>query len=143
MSAAVPTALQHHDTTSRVRRTRAFHRPWRIWIVSLLLLISLAALAGFIGLAIALPVTGSRALGIGSLASLAVFAAARLSAFILSRRLHCSLCHGTVMTDNRCRKHIAAARIPPLTHRATTVLTVLFTLTFSCMYCGTRYRLWK
>ena len=143
MSAAAQTTLHHHDTPVRVRRSRAFHRPWRIWFVSLLLATAFVAFGGFVGLAAALPVTGNRMIGIGSLACLTVFAAARLGAFALSRRLRCGLCHGTVMTDNKCRKHVDASRIRPLSFRATAALSVLFALSFGCMYCGTRYRLWK
>jgi hypothetical protein len=43
----------------------------------------------------------------------------------------------------RCHKHVNAQRLPPLTYRATAVLAVLFTLSFRCMYCGTRFRLRK
>lgn len=143
MSTAASTALQHHDTTGLVRRSRAFHRPGRIWIVSLLLFVAFLAFFGFLALAIALPVMGDRMIGIGSLACLVAFIFARVSAFVLSRQLHCGLCHGAVMSDNKCRKHVHAVHIRPLSYRGTAVLSVLCALTFCCMYCGTRYRLWR
>lgn len=144
MSAAASTSLhQPTDTAARVRRSRAFHRPWRIWFVSLLLALSFVSFCGFIGLAAALPVTGSRLIGVGSLLCLALFIASRLGAFVLSSHLHCGLCRGAVMSEKGCRKHVDAVRIRPLSHRATAVLSVLFTLSFKCMYCGTRFRLWK
>ena len=127
----------------RVRRARTFHRPWRIWLVSLLLLVAFAAFLSFAGCALAMAVQGDRALGVVSLVSLALFIVARSSAWILAQRLHCSLCHCTVMSEKRCRKHADAVRIPPLSYRATAVLQVLLTLGFRCMYCGTRFRLWK
>lgn len=144
MRAAASTVLhQHADTPVRARRSRAFHRPWRIWFVSLLLALSFVSFCGFIALAVALPVTGSRMIGVGSLACLVAFIASRPSAFVLSSRLHCGLCHGAVMTETGCRKHVEALRIKPLSYRATSVLSILFTLSFRCMYCGTRFRLWK
>lgn len=143
MNAAASTVSHHHAGTNRVRRSRAFHRPGRIWTVSLLLALAWAAFAGFLGLAMALPIMADRAIGVGSLACLVVSVLARLGAFLLSRRLHCGLCHGTVMSEKGCRKHVDAVRIRPLSFRATAALSVLFTLTFRCMYCGTRYRLWK
>jgi hypothetical protein len=144
MSAATSTILPRHpDSRTRERRSRAFHRPWRIWIVSLLLTLSFVSFCAFIALAVALPVTGSRMIGVGSLACLALFIASRLSAFVLSGRLHCGLCHGAVMTETGCRKHADAVRVRPLSYRATAVLGVLLTLSFKCMYCGMRFRLWK
>lgn len=131
------------ESPARVRRSRAYRHPGRIWFASLLLVLSFVFMAAFIGLAVALPITHSRTIGIASLAVLAACIAARLWAFFLTRRVQCGLCHGSVLIDNGCRKHAHAARIPPLSWRATTVLSILFTLSFRCMYCGTRFRLWK
>lgn len=143
MDATAEKAENRRDTTVRVRRSRAFHRPARMLIVSMLLMIGFLAFCGFLGFAIALPITDNRMFGIGSLACLAGFIITRLSAFVLSSHLHCGLCHGTVMSDNKCRKHVDAARIPPLSYRGTAVVSTLFSLSFRCMYCGTPYRLWK
>jgi hypothetical protein len=81
--------------------------------------------------------------GIASLVACSIFIVSRLLAFILSRHLCCPLCMGKVMASVRCHKHVNAQRLPPLTYRATAVLAVLFTLSFRCMYCGTRFRLRK
>ena len=142
-AAASPVVHPHPDTAPRVRRSRAFPRPWRIWFVSLLLAVSFLFLCGFIALAVALPVTGNRTLGFASLVLLVLFISSRFTAFVLSSHLHCGLCHGAVMLEKGCRKHVEAVRIRPLSYRATAVLSVLFTLSFKCMYCGTRFRLWK
>ena len=109
----------------------------------MLLALSFIAFCAFVALAVALPLTGSRTVGIASLASLALFVGMRLGAFVLAGRLHCGLCHGTIMSEKACRKHVEAVRIKPLSYLATTVLSVLFTFSFRCMYCGTRFRLWK
>ena len=143
MRAVATTGMHPTETTARVRRSHGYHRPWRIWIVSLLLLLSFITFCGFLVLALALPVTDSRTIAIGSLVCLLVFVGARLGAFALSRDVQCGLCHGTVMSEKKCRKHVDAVRIRPLSYRATAVLSVLFTLSFRCMYCGTRFRLWK
>ena len=143
MSAAATTVSQDHAATVRVRRSRAFHRPFRLWTVSLLLVVAFLSFFGFLALAVALPVTGDRMIGVGSLVSLVVFVLARISAFVLSSRLHCGLCHGMVLSEKKCRKHVDAVRIRPLSYRATAAVSALFTLSFRCMYCGTPYRLWK
>ncbi len=145
MSAAASTTptSHHHAEAARVRRSRAFHRPLRLWIVSLLLVVAFVSFFAFLALAVALPVTGDRMVGVASLVSLVVFIGSRVSAFILSSRLHCGLCHGTVMSEKKCRKHVDAVRIRPLSYRATAAVSALFTLSFRCMYCGTPYRLWK
>ncbi len=126
-----------------MRRSHGFHRPWRIWLASLFLALAFLSFFAFLGLAIALPLNVGRAAGIGSLVCLGISIGARLAAFVLARRLVCGLCHGTVLSEKKCRKHVDAARIPPLSHRATTALQVLCTRSFRCMYCGTRFRLWK
>jgi hypothetical protein len=105
--------------------------------------ISWWGLVGFIAISIAMLITGNRAWGIASLVACGVFVVSRTLAFILSRHLSCPLCMGKVMASVRCHKHVNAQCLPPLTHRATAVLAVLFTLSFRCMYCGTRFRLRK
>ena len=75
--------------------------------------------------------------------SLAVLAISLVIALSISLTKKCPLCHGTPLHSRRCRKHRMADRWPPLTHRATTVIRILSTLTFRCMYCGTPFRLFK
>lgn len=114
-----------------------------MWLASLLLLIAFLGFAGFGVLGVALAATGNRWLGVLSLASLGIFLVSRGLAFVLCRDLHCPLCHGTVLSEKRCRKHARAHRLPPLSFRATAALSALSTLAFRCMYCGTRFRLTK
>lgn len=61
----------------------------------------------------------------------------------ISLTCKCPLCHGTPLHSRRCPKHRLADLWPPFTHRATTVLRVLTSLSFRCMYCGTPFRLFK
>ena len=129
------------DIPQRVRRARSFHRPWRLWWVSLLHFLSWLSMAGFIGMVIAMVGTGERRYGVFSLILLFLFLVTRGLAFLFSRHLFCPLCMGRVMASVRCLKHAKAQRIRPLSYRATAVLAVIFTLGFRCMYCGTRFRL--
>lgn len=110
---------------------------------SALLLLAFIAFAAFAWFAGELLLTGERAWGYRALGSLAVFGLARVLAFLNNRHLTCTLCHGTLLHEKRCRKHADATRIPGLSHRAATVLSTLCTSTFRCMYCGTPYRLRK
>ena len=144
-AAVAPAELETNQppAPARQRRSHTFHRPWRIWIVSLLFVVFGVSFAAFLTAAIALPVVGQRWIGIAALACAFISVVSRLAAFVLSRDLHCGLCHGTVMSEKRCRKHADAVRLRPLGYRATAVLSVLFTLSFRCMYCGTRFKLWK
>lgn len=131
------------SATARQRRSHTFHRPWRLWIFSLLYVAFVLSFTAFLTCAIALPITGERWVGILGLGCAFVSAITRFAVFVISRELHCGLCHGTIVAEKRCRKHADAVRIRPLSYRATTVLSVIFTLSFRCMYCGTRFRLWK
>lgn len=142
-AAAAVTDLDSSRPPARQRRSHTFHRPWRIWIVSLLFVVFAVSFTAFLTAAIVLPITGQRWIGIAALACALVSVVSRFAAFVLSRDLHCGLCHGTVMSEKRCRKHTDAVRLRPLGYRATAVLSVLFTLSFRCMYCGTRFKLWK
>lgn len=75
--------------------------------------------------------------------ALVVFVVSLICTLSVSLTTHCPLCHGTPLHSRRCPKHRLATLWPPLTHRATTVLRVLTSLSFRCMYCGTPFRLFK
>lgn len=61
----------------------------------------------------------------------------------ISTTKKCPLCHCTPLHSRHCHKHRLANHWPPLTIRATTVIRILTTLSFRCMYCGTPFRLFK
>ncbi len=127
----------------RVRKSRAFNRPGRLVLVTLLLLIAFVGFVAFLIGGIQLFRTEDEFWGWLGLAGLGTFVTTRILVFILARSLTCSLCHGTVMHEKRCRKHADAFRLWPLTHRASAVVSLIFTWTFRCMYCGTPFRLKK
>lgn len=110
---------------------------------ALLLFTAFVAFIGFAWFAGELLLTGERMCGFLALGSLGVFGSARVLAFLNNRHLTCTLCHGTLLHEKRCRKHAGATRIPGLSYRAATVVKTLFTGGFRCMYCGTHYRLKK
>lgn len=125
----------------RVRRARAFNRPGALIVVALFLLLAFVAFITF-GVSLAMLMTSGEAQwGIYALCGLGVFAISRAVVFALSRSLTCPLCHGTVMHEKRCRKHAEAFRLRPFSYRASVVLSLLCSLTFRCMYCGTGFRL--
>lgn|GEM_PF-706767 len=78
-----------------------------------------------------------------SILSLVVLALSLVVTLSLSLTKKCPLCHGTPLHSRSCPKHRLADRWRPFTHRATTVLRILTTLSFRCMYCGTPFRLFK
>lgn len=127
----------------RVRRPRHFPRPGRAVLAALLLTLAFFGMVGFLVCGIRLWLTGERDWGLYALASLGVFVIARISAAWQTHRLHCPLCHGTVLHEKRCRKHGDARKLPLLGYRSSAVLSLLCTGLFTCMYCGSAFRLRK
>lgn len=128
-----------------VRQRRARHHPraWSVVYGAFLLLLAFAGFLGFAWFGGSLLLTGNRLFGLLALGHLTVFGGARLLAFLNNRQLSCTLCHGPLLHEKRCRMHPEATRIPGLSHRAATVVATLFTGGFRCMYCGTPYRIKK
>ena len=127
----------------RVRRPRHFPRPGRAVFTALLLVLAFAAMVGFLVAGLKMWLTNDPEWGVYALVCIGVFVIARLSAAWNTHRLACPLCHGMVLHEKRCRKHRDARKIPLIGYRATAVLSLLFTGNFSCMYCGTLFRLKK
>jgi hypothetical protein len=127
----------------RARRARRHPRAGAVLFGSCALFVAFIAFMGFAWKTGEMLLTGDRQHGLWALGLLAVFGFARLLAFVNNDALTCSLCHGTILHEKRCRKHAEATRIPGLSHRAATVVAVLCTGSFRCMYCGTPYRLKK
>lgn len=128
---------------TRVRKSRGYNRPGRLFLVASLLLIAFVGFITFLVSCVQLFRTEDAFWGWVGLVGLGTFASTRILVFILARSLTCSLCHGTVMHEKRCRKHADAFRLWPLTHRGSAVVSLICTWTFRCMYCGTPYRLKK
>lgn len=142
-AATISPAKNEPVVPQKVRRTRMYSSPVRLVLGSLLLMVAFVAFLGFVWCAGKLLLNGDRTDGYLALGLLALFGSCRLLAFLNNEKLQCSLCHGTVLHEKRCRKHADAVRIPGLSYRAATVASVLCTAGFRCMYCGTTYRLKK
>ena len=139
-------ALNNVDSSQpsqRVRRARAFRRPGLLWVTALLYTISFAALVAFIVCGVRMYLEADKQMGIYALIAIGVMAFTRIWAALNSRHLTCHLCMGTVLHEKSCHKHAGARKLPLLSHRTTAVLSTLFCLGFTCMYCGSPYRLKK
>jgi len=125
------------------RRSRRFNRPVALYCASVMVVLAALGLLAFLGLAAMMLLTNDPSMGMWSLAAVAGFLFFTLMSVWQTGSLRCQLCHGKVLSDNGCLKHAQAQRLPLLTYRLTTALSVVFTLRFRCMYCGTRHRLWE
>ena len=135
LDAASETSLQ------RVRRARPFRRPARLWFTALLFLCSYAAMVAFVVFAAGMAINGDRTRGVIALGCLAGFVLLRVLAAWNASVLTCPLCHGGVLQEKCCRKHANAKRLPFFGYRALVVLSTVFTTRFTCMYCGSPFRL--
>ena len=141
MRDAVSTSTLSHDL--HAHRGRLFRQPLRAYAGATLLVSAFAAFGIFAAGLLAMMTTGEPLHAYWSLAGLLTFGFCRILAFLNNRHLKCTLCHGPVLHEKRCRKHAEAARLPGLSHRAATAILLFLTTTFTCMYCGTHFRLRK
>jgi hypothetical protein len=143
VSTPIAPAASETAASAKVRRTRVFPQPLRLVLGACLLGLAFISFLSFAWFTGELLLTGERSAGFLALGCLVLFGLCRLLAFLNNEKLHCNLCHGTVLHEKRCRKHASATRIPGLSHRAATVASILTTGQFRCMYCGTSYQLKK
>lgn len=127
----------------RVRRARSFRRPVLLWFTALLLFLSFVSFVAFLTFGTLMVLQNDKTMGIFALAAISAMVVTRLWAALYTRRLTCPLCMGTVLHEKTCRKHGNARRFPLLGYRTTAVLSALLCLGFTCMYCGTAFRLKK
>lgn len=66
-----------------------------------------------------------------------------LASFLKRRKVLCPLCKGTPLLSTRAHTHPKAFRLFPLDHGTTATLALIFTQTFRCMFCGSRFDLLK
>ena len=65
----------------------------------------------------------------------------RVIRFLIARKVSCPLCHGHILQKKKCRMHQESRKLGPLSHRQTLQLDVATRAKFTCMFCGTPYRL--
>lgn len=73
--------------------------------------------------------------------SLFLFACLWVFRFFYTSSIRCLVCHGQVLQNKSCNKHVKARKLPLLNYHHTTFVDMTFRGEFCCMYCGTRYRL--
>jgi uncharacterized membrane protein YciS (DUF1049 family) len=112
-----------------------------MWAASALFVLAYVAMVAFVLLGVRMAVQGDRSLGYVALACLGGFVLLRVCATWYAAGLTCNLCHGEVLRSRRCTKHARASKFPLLSYRMTVVLQTVFTLRFTCMYCGSPFRL--
>ncbi len=75
--------------------------------------------------------------------SVVFYLASGLVSFLKRRHVLCPLCKGTPLLSTRAHVHPKAFRIFPLDHGTTATLALIFTQTFRCMFCGSRFDMLK
>lgn len=76
-------------------------------------------------------------------ACIALYGFTGVISFLRRRHVICPLCKGTPLVSSRAHVHAKATRIFPLDYGTSTMVTLLFTQTFRCMYCGAHFDLLK
>jgi hypothetical protein len=79
--------------------------------------------------------------GLGFLGSVMIYALFWSVRHYHGRKTRCPLCHGTPFHEQRSQKHKEATKFSFLTYRASTILSLVATGQYRCMYCGTAFRL--
>jgi hypothetical protein len=136
-------AAQPQQAVNRVRKPRHFAQGFKLWFAALLRLASMASFVAFVYWGVRMFLVEDRTLGMWALGCLAASVLLRLWSYWYTHRMYCPLCQGTVMYEKRCLKHEGAKKLPLLSYATTAALQVLLLFRFSCMYCGTDYRLRK
>jgi len=76
-------------------------------------------------------------------ASLILSSLSWLIAFFRRRAAHCPLCKGTPLINSGALTHQKAVRFRPLNHGVSAILSIIATLNFRCMYCGSPFDMLK
>lgn len=75
--------------------------------------------------------------------SLLFFIVSGIASFLQRRTVLCPLCKGTPFISTPIHVHPKAKRIFPLTHAATALIWLIFTQTFRCMHCASKFDILK
>jgi hypothetical protein len=131
----------HVASWERTQNARVWRSQGRLIVIVLLALTTYLALPAtlyFTARLVMEPGAGWESWTLGSLVALV---GSLVMGIVLSAMTKCTLCHGTPLLGTSCRKHPLANKLPLLTYRASTILHVLFTGRFRCMFCSTPFRL--
>jgi hypothetical protein len=127
----------------RVQRARAFKWPGKIIFSVFLSVVGWVLLVAALAVLAKLLITQDRGYGIYFLAAFGGYIFVRLAGFIYAMRVRCPLCHGPPLHQKRCHMHRDARKFGFLSYRVSTILDILGDGVFTCMYCGTPFRLKK
>lgn len=105
-----------------------------LWLLSVMLVVMAVA-------SVFLMVTKDRSYGVLFLLALGSYLVLRLIRFAMGRTLSCPLCHGHILQSKKCRKHRDASRHGILGYAQSLLLDATIQGRFTCMYCGTPFRL--
>ncbi|CAN5445513.1 hypothetical protein BH23VER1_BH23VER1_34730 [soil metagenome] len=125
------------------QRARQFQKPGRLVFLLVLTVtggVLLLASAIVLGIMIVQRDTGY---GLLFLKCLAGYILVRITTYIYAVKVRCPLCHGPVFHQKRCTMHRDAHKIGPLSYRLSAIVDALSVGIFTCMYCGTPFRLRK
>lgn len=76
-------------------------------------------------------------------ACMASYMLTAMVSFLKRRKVLCPLCKGTPLVSSQAEIHPRASRIFPLDYGTSTLLTLIASQTFRCMYCASRFDLLK
>ena len=119
---------------------RHFGRPGPVWVgVFLWIVHALLAIGGIVALVLTFSVDKSY----GRLFVYVAIAFVVLWGirYAQSRAVSCPLCHGKILHGSKCHKHRDARRRGLLTYTASLLVDVVLSGRFTCMYCGTPFRM--
>ncbi|MBP7948426.1 MAG: hypothetical protein KA004_02135 [Verrucomicrobiales bacterium] len=123
------------------QKPRSFHRPWKMFFGVLYHLGCWATVGLGIWVGIRYWQTHERTWMVYALLAFIGHVVFRVARYSNGTSTHCPLCHGTPLHENRSRKHRFANKVLFFGPRTSSVLKILFTGTWNCMYCGTPFRL--
>ncbi len=119
---------------------RQLHRTRPIWIGLFLWLIqSVTVIGGLLSLGAAFivdPAYGKYLIGFA-----VAFVVVLALRWIQSSNVSCPLCHGRVLHGSKCHKHRDARRVGLFGYTSTLFVDIILSGKFTCMYCGTPFRM--
>ncbi len=129
------------------RRTAAYNRSLRnrgafvaaviFWVLHLFSLLALATCVWFF-----VEYQNDLAMKV-LLTSLALAVFTWILAFFRRKSALCLMCKGTPLWHSGAIPHQKSFRLPPFNLAVSTLLGIVFTQRFTCMYCGARYDMLK
>lgn len=119
---------------------RHFQRSGPIWVGVVLWLLGCLLSVGALT-ALVLTFVVSKSYGQYFVLLAALFALLLIIRWMHSRSVSCPLCHGKILHGSKCHKHRDARRRGVLSYTSSLIVDVLFSGRFTCMFCGTPYRL--